>query len=162
MFYAVKMRKEEVRVLLDSGAPVNCTDEKKLGEIGGTIAHEVPGRLWCANGQEVKVLGVAMVEVKGRGYKEEVEFWVIRNLGVGALLGSPWLLNWNPRIDWKTTDLFFSDEIQWKEVPESEKKYKKKGVRRRKERGDRRRKKEGRSAVRLSVLLPRKDDRRGE
>ena len=91
LHYAVRMGKKEVHVLLDSGASVNCIDEEVLNKVGGVISRQAPGKLLYLDSREAEVVGIAEVETKGRGYKENVEFWVIKGLGVTALLGSPWL-----------------------------------------------------------------------
>ena len=33
------------------------------------------------------------------------------------LLGEPWLRSWNPKINWQTKEMTFSDGVVWKAVP---------------------------------------------
>ena len=61
-------------------------------------------------------MGTTEIHIQGRGHQETVTFWVVRGLGVAALLGESWLRSWNPCIDWKTGDLTFSDGVRWKAV----------------------------------------------
>ena len=77
--------------MIDSGASVNCVDEALVARAGGTIKLPVPGRLLYPDHREAEVLGTTEVLLKARGHTEKVEFWVIRGLGIEALLGDPWL-----------------------------------------------------------------------
>ena len=47
---------------------------------------------------------------------KNLDFWVIRGLGVGALLGEPWLRHWNPQVDWASRELCFRDGTTWKAI----------------------------------------------
>ena len=48
-FYKVKLHKKETRVLVDSGASVNCIDAEVLNRLGGEIKRVAPGRLYLAD-----------------------------------------------------------------------------------------------------------------
>ena len=113
-FYPVKLDKKELKVLIDSGASVNCIDAEELNTMGGEIRRTVPGKLYFADRREADVLGTAQMQINSKGHQETATFWVVRGLGVSALLGEPWLRSWNPCIDWKTGDLRFSDGIRWR------------------------------------------------
>ena len=52
--------------------------------------------------------------MRGRGYQEVVDFWVVRGLGIAVLFGEPWLRKWNPAINWETREMRFSDGVIWK------------------------------------------------
>ena len=106
----------DTKVLVDSGALVNCIDAEVLSMLGGEIKRLAPGKLYLADQRQAEVLGTTEVPIHGRGHQETATFWVIRGLGVEALLGESWLRSWNPRIDWKTGDLTFSDGVRWKAV----------------------------------------------
>ena len=113
-FYVVKLDKKEMRVLVDSGASVNCIDAEVLSTLGGEVQQVAPGRLYFADQRQADVLGTARIQIHSKGHQEVATFWVVKGLGVSALLGESWLRSWNPRIDWKTGDLTFSDGIRWK------------------------------------------------
>ena len=115
-FYKIKLRKQEVQVLIDSGASVNCIDAEVLSRLGGEIKRVAPGRLYLADQRQAEVVGTTEIHIHGKGHQETVTFWVIRGLGVAALLGESWLRSWNPCIDWKTGDLTFSDGVKWRAV----------------------------------------------
>ena len=101
-------------VLVDSGASVNCIDEDLVARAGGRISEKAPGRLLFPDQREAQVQGLATIGVKGRGYQEEVAFWVVRGLGIPVLFGEPWLRKWNPAIDWETREMQFSDGVVWR------------------------------------------------
>ena len=86
-FYPVKLDKKELKVLIDLGASVNCIDAEELNTMGGEIQRTVPGKLYFADRREADVLGTAQVQINSKGYQETATFWVVRGLGVTALLG---------------------------------------------------------------------------
>ena len=68
------------------------------------------------------MLGVAELEVKAKGFREKLEFWVVEDLGMLCCLGSNWLKEWNPAVNWHTEEMIFSDGVVWKtvETPQEE------------------------------------------
>ena len=114
LYYPVSVRKYEVQALLDSGASVNCIDADLADRAGGVITRRASGILLYPDKRRADVRGIADIEVRGKGYREKVTFWVVKGLGVQMLLGEPWLRSWNPAINWKTKELVFSDGVVWK------------------------------------------------
>ena len=114
LYYPVAVRKFEVQALLDSGASVNCIDADLADRAGCVISRKALGVLLYPDKRRADVRGIADVEVRGKGYKEKVTFWVVKGLGVQMLLGEPWLRSWNPAINWQTKELVFSDGVTWK------------------------------------------------
>ena len=114
LYYPVAVQKLEVQALLDSGASVNCIDADLADRAGYVISRKASGVLLYPDKRRADVRGIADVEVRGKGYKEKVTFWVVKGLGVQMLLGEPWLRLWNPAINWQTKELVFSDGVTWK------------------------------------------------
>ena len=114
LYYPLRVGGQPTDVLVDSGASVNCIDEDLVARAGGRISEKAPGRLLFPDQREAQVQGLATIGVKGRGYQEEVAFWVVRGLGIPVLFGEPWLRKWNPAIDWETREMQFSDGVVWK------------------------------------------------
>ena len=114
LYYPVKLGKLDTRLLLDSGASVNCVDEALLCKIGGRLDRRLPGVLPYPDERRANVRGTTELWVNIKGHREKVPFWVVRGLGVSALVGRPWLRSWNPDIDWRTGELAFSDGVKWK------------------------------------------------
>ena len=114
LYHPIRVGSHQSDVLVDSGASVNCIDEDLLAKAGGKIAEEAPGRLLFPDQREAQVQGVARIGVKGRGYQEIVDFWVVKGLGIPVLFGEPWLRRWNPAMDWETREMRFSDGVTWK------------------------------------------------
>jgi len=110
------VRKWPTQALLDSGASVNCIDEALADRAGGVISRRARGVLLYPDKRKADVRGIADIEIRAKGYKEKVSFWVVRGLGVPMLLGEPWLRSWNPKINWQTKELTFSDGVVWKAV----------------------------------------------
>ena len=122
LYYPVTVRRWPTQTLLDSGASVNCIDEALADKAGGVITHRAKGVLLYPDKRKADVRGVAEIEVRARGYHEKVSFWVVRGLGVPMLLGEPWLRSWNPKINWQTKELTFSDGVVWKAAAKEEEK----------------------------------------
>ena len=122
LYYPVTVRRWPTQALLDSGASVNCIDEALADKAGGVITHRAKGVLLYPDKRKADVRGVAEIEVRARGYCEKVSFWVVRGLGVPMLLGEPWLRSWNPKINWQTKELTFSDGVVWKAAAKEEEK----------------------------------------
>ena len=116
LYYPIQVRKTQTKALLDSGASVNCIDEAVVKQVGRCYLGKPKGVLYYPDKRRANVRGIAQLEVRGPGYKEMVSFWVVRGLGVPVLLGTPWLRAWNPKIDWETRQLTFSDGVVWKVI----------------------------------------------
>ena len=127
--YPLKLNNLQSSLVLDCGATVNALEATLLNQIGGTISEPANGSLYYADGRKAKVLGLAEVEVKGKGYREKLVFWVVEDLGFTGCLGRGWLESWNPGVDWKTGELTFSDGVVWKTVKD-DKKDEEEGVKR--------------------------------
>ena len=128
LYYPVKLNKKNVSVMLDSGASVNCIDEQLVATLGGVVKRESPGTLFYPDQRPAEVKGTTEFELSTKGFQDRVLFWVVAGLGVAALLGEPWLRRWNPRIDWRTQELQFSDGVIWKPVRTSTEGGEKKGA----------------------------------
>ena len=116
LYYPVWVRKLEIQALLDSGASVSCIDADLADKAGCVIRGRAPRVLLYPDKRCADVRGIAEIEVRGKGYREKIMFWVVKGLGVQLLLGEPWLRTWNPAINWKTKELVFSDGVIWKAV----------------------------------------------
>ena len=114
LYYPVRVRSYATKALLDSGASVNCIDEDVVNKVGGYLQKKPEGVLLYPDRRKAKVRGVTQLEIRGKGYRENVSFWVVSGLGVPVLLGAPWLRSWNPTINWQTRTLTFSDGNTWK------------------------------------------------
>ena len=115
------MRKQPTQALLDSGASVNCIDADLADRAGGVIFRKAQGVLLYPDKRHADVKGITQLEVRAKGYKEKVTFWVVKGLGIPMLLGEPWLRSWNPTINSQTKDMTFSDGVVWKAVGEGTK-----------------------------------------
>ena len=89
LYYPVWVRKLEVQALLDSGASVNCIDADLADKAGGTITRRASGMLLYPDKTHADVRGITEIEVRGKGYREKITFWVVKGLGVQLLLGEP-------------------------------------------------------------------------
>ena len=114
LYYPLQIRQRKVRALLDSGASVNCIDADLVYAVGGCVSKKLPGMLLYPDRRKALVIGTTELEVHGPGYRERVTFWVVQGLGVPILLGAPWLRAWNPKINWQSRELTFSDGVRWK------------------------------------------------
>ena len=115
------VRRQATQALLDSGASVNCIDSDLADKAGGVISHKAKGVLLYLDKRQANVKGITQLEVRAKGYREKVTFWVVKGLGILMLLGEPWLHSWNPKINWQTKDMTFSDGVVWKAIGESNK-----------------------------------------
>ena len=122
--YPVKLNNVPNQLVLDCGATVNAIEASLLNRIGGSIIGEAPGPLYYADERPAKVLGLAEVEVKAKGYREKLTFWVVEDLGFPGCFGRCWLNVWNPGVDWPTGELSFSDGVKWKAVASGKKEEK--------------------------------------
>ena len=95
---------------------MNCIDETLVDKVGGAIKKRANGILLYPDKRRADIRGVAEIEVRAKGYREKVSFWVVRGLGIPMLLDEPWLRSWNPTINWQTKKMTFSDGIVWKAV----------------------------------------------
>ena len=114
LYYPLQIRHKRVKALLDSGASVNCIDAELVRQVGGILSRKLPGTLLYPDRRRAIVKGTTELEIRGPGYREKVIFWVVQGLGVSILLGAPWLRTWNPKINWQTRELTFSDRVRWK------------------------------------------------
>ena len=114
--YPVKFNNVSSTIILDSGATVNAIEASLLNRIGGVISESTSGSLFYADGRKAKVLGLSEVELKAKGYREKLKFWVVEDLGFPSCLGRGWLMSWNPGVNWRTGELTFSDGVTWKPV----------------------------------------------
>ena len=121
LYYPVAIRRQATQALLDSGASVNCIDADLADKAGGVITHKARGVLLYPDKRHADVKGITQLEVRAKGYREKVTFWVVKGLGIPMLLGEPWLRSWNPTINWQTKEMTFSDGVVWKAVGESDK-----------------------------------------
>ena len=124
LYYPVKVCSYATKALLDSGASVNCIDADIVNKVGGYLRKKPDGVLLYPDKRKAKVQGVTQLELRGKGYREIVSFWVVAGLGVPVLLGAPWLRSWNPTIDWQNSTLTFSDGTKWKSLGQEESKKK--------------------------------------
>ena len=118
LYYPVSVRKYATQALLDSGASVNCIDADLADRAGGVITRRAKGVLLYPDKRQADVKGITELEVRAKGYKERITFWVVKGLGIPMLLGEPWLRSWNPTINWQTRDMTFSDGVVWRAVNE--------------------------------------------
>ena len=109
--YPVKINNVQTEATLDCGATVNTIDAKLLNRVGGTMKEKPDALLLYGGNYEAKVLGVAELEVKAKGFREKLEFWVVEDLGMLCCLGSNWLKEWNPAVNWNTEEMIFSDGV---------------------------------------------------
>ena len=72
--YPIKINNIQTQIVLDSGATVNAIEASFFNRIGGSISQPARGPLYYADGREAKVLGLARIEVKGKGYREKLIF----------------------------------------------------------------------------------------
>ena len=117
LYFPVRIGKEWVEVMIDSGASVNCIDELQLAKVGGTVRSSCPGALYYPDRRQAVVRGTTTLAIEAKGFHDAVTFWVVRGLGVPVLLGEPWLRYWNPQIDWQQRELRFSDGVKWRAKP---------------------------------------------
>ena len=118
LYYFVSVRKHATQALLDSGASVNCIDADLADRAGGIITRRAKGVLLYPDKRQADIKGITELEVRAKGYKKRITFWVVKGLGIPMLLGEPWLCSWNPTINWQTRDMTFSDRIVWRAVNE--------------------------------------------
>ena len=71
LYYRVRLGKEDVDILLDSGASVNYIDEALLERIGGVLHSHVPGSLRYADHRNAKVVGTTTVQLRTKGHVEK-------------------------------------------------------------------------------------------
>ena len=95
---------------------MNCIDADLADRAGGVIFKRAQGVLLYPDKRQADVKGITQLEVRAKGYREKVTFWVVKGLGIPMLLGEPWLRSWNPTINWQTKDMTFSDGVVWKAV----------------------------------------------
>ena len=121
LYYPVLVRRQATQALLDSGASVNCIDSDLADKAGGVISQKAKGVLLYPDKRQADIKGITQLEVRAKGYREKVTFWVVKGLGIPMLLGEPWLRSWNPKINWQTKDMTFSDGVVWRAIGESDK-----------------------------------------
>ena len=125
LYYPVTIHKQTTQALLDSGASVNCIDAELADRAGGVISRKAKGVLLYPDKRQADVKGITELEVRAKGYKEKISFWVVKGLGIPMLLGEPWLRSWNPTINWQTRDMTFSDGVVWRAVDEKKRQLEK-------------------------------------
>jgi hypothetical protein len=91
--------------LLDSGATENFVDKWLVKQLGiGQRKMKQPRRVFNVDGSENKhgtLTHYCLLRVK-KGDRSLLQRFYITNLGSDqAILGYPWLRDFNPRIDWK-------------------------------------------------------------
>ena len=116
LYYPVSVCKHTTQALLDSGASVNCIDADLADRARGVITRRAKGVLLYPDKRQADVKGITELEVRVKGYKERITFWVVKGLGIPMLLSEPWLRSWNPTINWQTKDMTFSDGVVWRAV----------------------------------------------
>ena len=121
LYYPVSVRRQATQALLDSGASVNCIDSDLADKAGRVISHKAKGVLLYPDKRQADIKGITQLEVRAKGYREKVTFWVVKGLGIPMLLGEPWLRSWNPKINWQTKDMTFSDGVVWRAIEKSDK-----------------------------------------
>ena len=89
LYYLVSVRKWPTQALLDSGASANCIDETLVDKVGRAIKKRANGILPYSDKRRANVRRIAEIEVRAKGYREKVSFWVVRGLGIPMLLGKP-------------------------------------------------------------------------
>ena len=95
---------------------MNCIDADLANRAGGVISRKARGVLLYSDKRQADVRRITKLEVRAKGYRERVTFWVVKGLGIPMLLGEPWLRSWNPTINWQTKEMTFSDGVVWKAV----------------------------------------------
>jgi hypothetical protein len=98
-------RMADKNALLDSGATENFMDERLVEQLGiGRRRMKQPRRVFNVDGSENKhgtLTHYCLLRVK-KGDKNQLQQFYITNLGSDrAILGYPWLRDFNPRINWK-------------------------------------------------------------
>ena len=88
LYYAVKLGNKIVNIMIDSGASVNCMDERLLNAIGGVLKRHAPGTLLYPDRRPAKVKGTAEVVLRGqRVPRQSSVSRIVEGLGVEALAG---------------------------------------------------------------------------
>ena len=75
------VRRQATQALLDSGASVNCIDSDLADKAGGVISHKAKGVLLYPDKRQADIKGITQLEVRAKGYREKVTFWVVKGLG---------------------------------------------------------------------------------
>ena len=66
---------------------MNCIDAELADRAGGVITRKAKGVLLYPDKRQADVRGITELEVRAKGYREKLTFWVVKGLGIPMLLG---------------------------------------------------------------------------
>ena len=89
LYYPVKVGGIGTRALLDSGASVNCVDERLVAKAGGVIKGPVAGPLLYPDKRAADVRGLTQLEVVARGVQGSIDLLGGEGVGLACFAGSP-------------------------------------------------------------------------
>ena len=99
------------RVLIDSGASNNFIDESFANQHNietELISRHNASRVKLANGEVVRIhKKTKVLHVDIINHRSSTEFIVMKLNGYDAILGMPWLITENPKIDWLKKEVLF-------------------------------------------------------
>jgi len=114
-------------ILIDCGASSNFIDEEFVRRQGITtelINRSDESSIKLANGDKVRImLKTPSLRLCLKNYSVNVNFTVMKLNGYHAILGMPWLITENPKIDWASGEIIICSgdssyrlrphEVQW-------------------------------------------------
>lgn len=104
---------ERLRVMVDSGAAENFMSERILRQLQiKDHEKEKPYELIVIDGSELPSQGrvnreTTPVRLQIGAHQEQITFDIVRMATHNIVLGRPWLVKHNPRINWKTDQIEF-------------------------------------------------------
>ena len=106
-----KIRGEAVQLLLDSGSTGNFIADDTARSLGLEVIKDMPeDELTLADGSRLGTLGLTTFILRCGGYKRKLTARVFPQLHKQVILGTPWLVQENPAIDWKTGQVVVSQQ----------------------------------------------------
>ena len=103
---------KETQAIVDSGANINYANKPWCVRMGIRIWYQGFGEIKAYNGHRIQVhIYEADIEFNILGQKQKQRFSVLSNTGKDDLvLGMPWLIRYDPQIDWANRSVSFRKE----------------------------------------------------
>ena len=99
---AGRIRGEKVAVLLDSGSTGNFVSDDLVHSLNMEVIQETPeDELTLADGSKLGTQGQVCFLLRRGDYKTKITARVFPQLHKQVILGTPWLVQENPAIDWR-------------------------------------------------------------
>jgi predicted aspartyl protease len=111
LFVSVEINGKKIKALVDCGAGGNFIAESVFQKLRLPFEYCEPIRLMHAGGGDLDKVTkkTKRIEIKINGFKSSAaKFLVAQNLAYDLILGTTWLKDVNPQINWKTNEISVS------------------------------------------------------